>query len=353
MQPDSFTAQLLRASLDGFAGLAASLLCEGQPGGAEAMGGFELWKDHQRELLRHLAVALEEGAPEEFAQHMSWSRTNWLARVGTDTVDDSDSLPRAGLESLGQVLQKNLPSHAWANVQACLDAGAQALQQSDPPSSAAGSANELAETYLRALRAGTLEEAEALLQDSLDRGEHDLVVLLDEVISPALSRVGELWQRGEIDVAEEHILTQAARSTLARLESRGERASQRGCTVVLASVAGNAHDLGVRAVASLFEGAGWRVHCTGANTPAEDVALLCERVDADLLALSAALAPQRPMVGATIARVREMRPEQRVLVGGPAFAGERDTWSALGADACATSGRQALELAAKLCQLAD
>ena len=124
-------------------------------------------------------------------------------------------------------------------------------------------------------------------------------------------------------------------------------------TVVIAAVAGNAHELGAHAISILFERAGWRVFCTGADTPAEDVALLCERADADLLALSATIATQREAAALTIERVRASRPEQLVLVGGEAFGENDQLWRRIGANARARNGGDAVLLSAELCGLGD
>ena len=70
MSPDAprFAADLLRASADGFAGLAASQLFE-QATSAPAEG-FGAWRDHLARQLRQLAAALESGEPGHFADHL-------------------------------------------------------------------------------------------------------------------------------------------------------------------------------------------------------------------------------------------------------------------------------------------
>jgi methanogenic corrinoid protein MtbC1 len=126
------------------------------------------------------------------------------------------------------------------------------------------------------------------------------------------------------------------------------RIEPNGRTILITSVAGDAHDIGVSIVSAFFEMDGWRSICLGANTPIEDVVHMTERVDADVVALGATLDTQRAGAAGTIAALRAVRPNQRVIVGGSAFGDQARTWQRIGADAFAGSPREALESAKRL-----
>ena len=77
--------------------------------------------------------------------------------------------------------------------------------------------------------------------------------------------------------------------------------------------------------------------------------ILCTRVRADLVVLSAALAPQLARVRESVAAVRELDGAPvKVLVGGVAFAEAPELWRRLGADGYAPDAERALALGARL-----
>ncbi|NIM61512.1 MAG: cobalamin B12-binding domain protein, partial [Acidobacteria bacterium] len=60
---------------------------------------------------------------------------------------------------------------------------------------------------------------------------------------------------------------------------------------MLACVAGNVHDIGVRATSDFFEMAGWRAINLGADVPHDEIARSVQFFDADVVVLAAALDP--------------------------------------------------------------
>lgn len=79
-----------------------------------------------------------------------------------------------------------------------------------------------------------------------------LAQLFDEVVAPALVEVGLKWQTCKLNVAEEHIASQAVIDAIARAQPLAEPPGEpnrgdRG-TAVVAAVAGELHDIGVRMV---------------------------------------------------------------------------------------------------------
>jgi methanogenic corrinoid protein MtbC1 len=106
-----------------------------------------------------------------------------------------------------------------------------------------------------------------------------------------------------------------------------------GHSLIAASVAGNAHDLGLRAVADLFRLAGWRCLYLGANVPAEEIGRAAETFDVDLVVLNATLVTQLKQLGEAIETIRRLAPGRKILVGGLAFDGLPHLPLQLGADA--------------------
>lgn len=340
MGTSGFTATLLRASAEGFAGLAASRLIEGDATLAGS-GGFEAWRAHLRSRLDELAAAVEDEAPELFAAHVAWSRDAFAAREVPAAALD------AALVRLREVLEESLPNSAWAPLPAYFQrAREEFTRPSAPQSSELPGKNPhgpLALDYVSALVAGDERKAVALVLDALGAGRLSVRDALVAVLVPAQRELGRLWHQGGMGVAEEHFGSIVTRRVMARVLTQAPGVESNGRTVVVASVARDAHDLGVHVVSAFFELDGWRTICLGADTPIEDMVQLVVRFDADLVALGATLGGQRESAARTIEALRAARPGQRVLVGGAAFAGGAALWRRIGADAYASSAGEAVE----------
>lgn len=92
-----------------------------------------------------------------------------------------------------------------------------------------------------------------------------LETVLRELILPTLREIGDAWERGELEVGQEHFASNLIRGrllTLARLWSRGN-----GPLALLASAPGERHDIGLIAFGLLLRSYGWRVVFLGADTP--------------------------------------------------------------------------------------
>lgn len=114
----------------------------------------------------------------------------------------------------------------------------------------------------------------------------------DEFIGPLLKQVGDHWHAGDISIAEEHLVSQAARQRMVALLVNAPRRAKKH--VVCACPADEEHELGLLGVALHFRHEGWRVTFLGARTPAAQLARVVKGSKADLVALSMISAPKTP-----------------------------------------------------------
>jgi DNA-binding transcriptional MerR regulator len=110
---------------------------------------------------------------------------------------------------------------------------------------------------------------------------------LEAVVQPLLEAVGERWARGELTVAEEHLVSETVRSRLGHLLG-DPGGSVRGIAVLLCAP-GERHELGLMTAAIALRRDGWKVVYLGADTPLADAVALARRLPARLLGLSVAL----------------------------------------------------------------
>jgi MerR family transcriptional regulator, light-induced transcriptional regulator len=143
--------------------------------------------------------------------------------------------------------------------------------------------------------------------------------LYQRVIAPAMYEIGELWQRGALTVADEHLATALTNRVLAALRPPPDEVAtpDRG-RALLAAVEGEQHALGLRMAADLLEDAGFDTVYLGADVPTEALLQAVRTLSPDLVALTATMPTLAPRLEAVAAELRQAHPGLGLLVGGQA-----------------------------------
>jgi methanogenic corrinoid protein MtbC1 len=142
------------------------------------------------------------------------------------------------------------------------------------------------------------------------------MVFLETRIAPLIHLVGESWRTGRLEVRHEHFLSERVGDLLRSLRlPLDERA--RGDVVVLGSLPGETHSLGLQMAALVLALAGCRVLYLGTEVPVAEVATLAKDLGAGAVALSASSATRGARTNGHIGRLRKMLPKRvRLVVGG-------------------------------------
>ena len=104
---------------------------------------------------------------------------------------------------------------------------------------------------------------QAILDDAL--AGLSLETVLRELVLPVLREIGAEWERGTLEVGQEHFASNVVRERLlglARLWGRGG-----GPLTILACAPGERHDIGLIAFGLVLRSHGWRILFLGADTP--------------------------------------------------------------------------------------
>lgn len=342
------TIALLERSASGLAGLAAERLSHRSSKDPQsgALQAFQLWKSNLELRLRELATALREGSTDLFRHQVEWSADLWHARQ----EDEADL--GISLSCLAEVLEEELGPEQFLLMKPYLTEAQQALSNRvrvqeesltlDTP------CGRLAAEYLKDLLEGRRRDASRRILGAVTEGNVSLKDAYLKVVLAAQVEAGQMWVRNEISIAEEHFITSSARMVLAQLLSLAPLEPSRDWTVVTAAVHGNAHDLGIHAVADFFEMDGWRVIQLGANTPHEDLVQAAQAFGADLAAVSASLCVQRPVLAEAIRGLRQAERPVPVLFGGTTFATSPPPRGLFGAQAFAPTVQDAIRLGGEL-----
>jgi methanogenic corrinoid protein MtbC1 len=323
-------AEILETSAAGYASAASALLQREGPLPEDPSAGT--WKGHLAQRVLELAAAVRVNEPALFARRITWLRRAMAARGANEAT------LRSTLLALRAALDREVPAHLKPAIQPALDLAMRALDERLAPEEIAldpaKPADRLALRYLQACLEGDPQRAIGVVMSAIDAGLAPAAAY-SQVLIAAQKEIGQLWHAGDVSIAEERVVTETTRELMTLIAAKYSPKTGNGRTLVAASVAGNAHDIGVRVVADLFQLAGWRCLFLGANVPAAEIARAAEAFDADLVVVTATLATQLKPLGEAIAALRLAAPGLKILVGGLAFEGAPDLWKQLGADAYA------------------
>jgi diguanylate cyclase (GGDEF)-like protein len=167
-----------------------------------------------------------------------------------------------------------------------------------------------------ALRRGDGDAAQLVIEDALGEGiAPDALHCM--VIEPAMVHIGELWSRGTLSVADEHLATTISQRVLLRLFAALDVGRPRSRErVLLAAVEGQRHVLGLRMVADVLEGAGFDVLFLGADVPVSSLSRFVTRYEPAVAGLALGVATGGGNLAASIRVIQDAAPDCRIMLGG-------------------------------------
>lgn len=124
----------------------------------------------------------------------------------------------------------------------------------------------LVEDTFRSLMDGRAEEVSALLVNLHLRG-HTVAAIADGFLCAAMSRIGDLWHRGEISVAQEHVATRTALTALHDLKMVLDLPAEKRLVALCCSTEEDFHDLPLQLAMLTLESCGLEVFNLGTSTP--------------------------------------------------------------------------------------
>ncbi len=109
--------------------------------------------------------------------------------------------------------------------------------------------------------------------------------VVNTVIAPLVREVGERWHRGEATIAQEHMVSDIVRRLIIAA-SRGFMRGDSGPSIVLATLSGERHELGLLMCSWLAASRRFRTHYLGVDCPPEEVARFALEVEARAVLVS-------------------------------------------------------------------
>jgi len=206
--------------------------------------------------------------------------------------------------------------------------------------------NEEHNRFLQALLQGDQRTIHAISQEQVSAPQ-GLQEFYQDILQPAMYRIGELWEAGEITVSREHLASALANTAMSsqyiRVMSQTEPWKGR---IVVSAAPNEFHSLGAEMIANCLEAEGWEVDYLGANIPSGDLVEHIRERKPYIVALSVAmifnLVPTKEIVEGITQAFPQSRPW--ILLGGLAFAGHPELVSRVGGDGYAENCTRAIDL---------
>jgi methanogenic corrinoid protein MtbC1 len=292
--------------------------------------------------MEFLAGAIEAGSPEAFGDYARWTARMLGARgIAAHTLEEN-------LAQLENHLSAVLLPEERDTVLTFLARGRQSCVEPEPVSSGLPSGDRLDLTrkvYLAAILSGQRQAALNIVDEALRDG-HSHVDVYVNVFAQSLHRVGELWERNEIGVAQEHIATSITQYAIAAIYPRMAPAAVHRGNMVVTGVSGELHQIGANLVADSMEAEGWTVRFLGTNLPHSSILAAIEEISADVLCISTTILANLPSVAELIDGVRGKLRERapKIVLGGSAYRLAGQFAQEVGATGAFTDLRRALAI---------
>jgi methanogenic corrinoid protein MtbC1 len=174
------------------------------------------------------------------------------------------------------------------------------------------------QSLLALLRGNDVRRLRGQLRQSVVR--LGLGAFVTEVLAPLNTLVGEAWMNGQLEIFQEHLYSETAQSALrAGIQSLPEAHTRQRPRVLLSTLTGESHGLGLLMAEALLAAEGAQCVSLGTQTPVWDLALAAQAYRADLVALSftACMNPNKVVEGLTELRAK-LPSAVEVWVGGSA-----------------------------------
>lgn len=155
-----------------------------------------------------------------------------------------------------------------------------------------------------------------------------VIAFLEDVVRSLLDQVGTRWREGTLRPVHGHLAAAVVRRVLERATVAAPAAAPH---LLLATLTGQAHELGAMMAGAAAAADGWAVTWLGANLPAADIADAAARLRVQAVGLSLVHPGTDPAVSDELRRLHALLPRSvALLVGGAAAEGYGETLDEIG-----------------------
>ncbi|WP_153558819.1 ATP-binding protein [Roseimaritima sediminicola] len=341
-------ADMLRQGRRGLAEWVCSRLEAAVPPGDSlaASTRYAVWVQQVESHIHTLAACIAYSSPALLEEYVRWA---------TGVCEQATPLCRnicTIYDELVGAVRAEYSSEVLEVVERYVDRAHQTLPVAATEAILDGSANPYAalqEAFMSSLLQTRRSDALRLVLQALEGGTSLQAIYLD-VMQPTLYRVGQLWQSGDITVAQEHYATAATQFVMSQLQPYFLAGKPASHSLISTCVGDELHEVGLRVVTDMLEMNGWNTIYLGANAPARSIANALTNSGAEMLVVSTTMTRHLFTLSDLLRTIRTTPGCEavKVLVGGYPFNVDPFLWEKVGGDGTANNALEAIEVAAKL-----
>lgn len=151
--------------------------------------------------------------------------------------------------------------------------------------------------------------------------QHPINEIFDHVLTPVLHQVGDLWERGEISIFDEHFASQAIRDGLARMQGGLKAPDKIIGNVFCLNMSSELHDIALKMVDHILEMRGFNIFFSGQVSPSFDVHRIVTKIQPVRIYVSSTYVANKSMIQMEFDRIVEScNPHNiTIFVGGRGF----------------------------------
>lgn len=146
----------------------------------------------------------------------------------------------------------------------------------------------LIEETFQSLIDGRAEDLSALLVNLYLHGQ-TIASIADHFLCTPMSRVGDLWHKGELSVAQEHVATRTVITALHNLHAVIDIPKEKRLSALCCSIEEDFHELPVQLAALIIEAGGVDVFNMGMSTPFSALTEAVARFQPDLVCVASTI----------------------------------------------------------------
>ena len=149
---------------------------------------------------------------------------------------------------------------------------------------------------------------------------YGLLKFYERLLAPVMYLVGELWKAGKLDVATEHVCSNAAHTLVKIINERGSRnpvANRKALKILICTPEGEYHSLGCMVIESFLISKGHSVSNIAPSVPSDAIIAFADKFNPDLIMISITLGNNIGAANKLINKILESRINvPPILVGG-------------------------------------
>jgi methanogenic corrinoid protein MtbC1 len=169
--------------------------------------------------------------------------------------------------------------------------------------------------YLSSLLEGDKKSCRSVINKLLN-DDIDIKIIYKDIIQRSMIRIGQMWDKCRISIADEHVATEITKEMLTIINYQRANGNTNGKSIIITCVQKEYHELGPKLIADFFEFKGWNSTFVGPNTPPKEFMKLVEEKKPDLIGISNNFYLNVTKLFELLDMLKSHNPAQQIIIGG-------------------------------------